>query len=424
MARRTRSAPPRRPGRGWLARLRASLRARPIGAWYILSGIVAVTLYTVAAPVEAVFYGVPVLAALFLPLAQNGAVVAAVRHPAIATASFTIASAWLRLWQPEEEPPWPWSVTGIIGFTLLVATVWTCHGWRYGLIAFLAPNVVLSAAMVLHPDAVVLASVIVAFALGGGAVVVGALLYERVRMSGQLARERELSASELERRVIAEERQRIARELHDVVAHGLSLIQVQATSARYRIPGVPDEVAAEFDDIARSARGALGEMRRLLGALRGDDSAETAPQPTIDDIPRLVAETERAGAVVRLHFDAPPDTPAAVGIAAFRIVQEGVSNAVRHAPGADIAVSVGSHDRALLVEIESGAGDAPPVDPGSREAGHGLVGMRERTVMLGGTLMAGRTASGGFRVAASLPLSGPDAGERMSDAPEHGEADG
>lgn len=234
----------------------------------------------------------------------------------------------------------------------------------------------------------------------------GALLSERVRIAGQLEREREAGAEELQRRLLAEERQRIARELHDVVAHGLSLIQVQATSARYRIRGLPDEAVSEFDDIARASRSSLAEMRRLLGVLRGDDDAARAPQPGVHDIPRLVAETERAGARIRLRLDAPDDAAPAAGIAAYRIVQEAISNAVRHAPGAAIDVAVATDGDALRVEVSNEEPADPP--PSRGVAGHGLVGMRERAALLGGSLQSGPTAGGGYRVVARLPLTPPE----------------
>src|SRR5690606_5052101 len=133
---------------------------------------------------------------------------------------------------------------------------------------------------------------------------------------------------------------RIARELHDVVAHSMSLIQVQASTARYRVADLQPEAASEFDDIAASARGALTEMRRILGVLRTEDqAAELAPQRGIDDVPALVETTRRAGAAVSLSQAVSDDVSAATQLATYRITQEALSNAVRHAAGSPISVS-------------------------------------------------------------------------------------
>jgi signal transduction histidine kinase len=148
-------------------------------------------------------------------------------------------------------------------------------------------------------------------------------------------------------------------------------------------------------------------MRHLLGALRGEDAAELAPQPTLDDIPALVAETERAGAEVRLQLSVADPVSRSTGIAAYRIVQEAISNAVRHAPGAAIDVAVSGHDGAVLIEVANARADG---EAASRSGdGHGLVGMRERAALLGGSLHAGPTAAGGFRVAAALPITPQEA---------------
>lgn len=397
---------PRGGVRGLWRSVRRSAAHRPSAAWMVAIAAAAVVLFVVAAPLEAVVYRVPVPWALLLAAVQSAALVGSVRLSLAAVLAFAGAGAALRVVAAPPSAPWPWAVTGIIAFALLVAIVWAAHGWRLGAIAFLVPGIVVSG-MALFDDAPqASADTIVALSIGAGGAVVGALLSERVRIAGQLEREREAGAEELQRRLLAEERQRIARELHDVVAHGLSLIQVQATSARYRIRGLPDEAVSEFDDIARASRSSLAEMRRLLGVLRGDDDAARAPQPGVHDIPRLVAETERAGARIRLRLDAPDDAAPAAGIAAYRIVQEAISNAVRHAPGAAIDVAVATDGDALRVEVSNEEPADPP--PSRGVAGHGLVGMRERAALLGGSLQSGPTAGGGYRVVARLPLTPPE----------------
>ncbi|MGO1770236.1 MAG: sensor histidine kinase [Microbacterium sp.] len=401
------AARPRR--RGALALWHAR---HPSGVWYAVTAAAAVALYAVAAPLEAAVYGAHVLVALFVPLLPCAALVVAVRFPAIAAFAFTAGELVLRAGPAPDGAPWPWSVTAMIGFVVLIVTSWARRGWRGGLVAYLVPGIAVSALGTLEFGARSLAGGIVALGAGAVAVALGALLHERTRIADELTHERALSHTEQERRLVAEERQRIARELHDVVAHGLSLIQVQATSARYRLPGIGEEAAAEFDDIAASARSSLGEMRTLLSALRGDEEgAQHAPQPTLADVPDLVAEARRAGARIALVSDPPPSTPVAVSIAAYRIVQEGISNAVRHAAGAPIDVAIGPVAEALVVEIGNGPSAEPARPQASRGPGHGLVGMRERATLLGGSLQAGRTASGGFRVVAELPLA-PASGDQ------------
>jgi len=404
-ARRQRRVRARRP-----ARLRPALTRwnaeHPRGLWYIGTGVVAAVLYAVAAPVEAVLYDSPVLVALFVTAVRCLALVTAVRFPASSIAAFAVAAFLPRIVIAPPGVPWPWTVTTIIEFAALVATVWGLHGWGRGFAAYLVPGLAISALTPFDYTPRSLSTSIVALSVGAAAAGVGALLSERVRIAAELTRQRRTSAQELERRLVAEERQRIAREMHDVVAHGLSLIQVQAMSAKFRLPGMDEKIAGEFDDIARAARSSLGEMRRLLGALRGEEEpAAHAPQPTLGDIPALLDEARRAGAEVRLSLDAEASAPIAVGIAAYRIVQEAISNAMRHAPGAVIAIAVGRHDDRLIVDVTNAQSPGEP--PSGRPAGHGLVGMRERAALLGGCLMAGPTGSGAFRVTASLPLADP-----------------
>lgn len=212
-----------------------------------------------------------------------------------------------------------------------------------------------------------------------------------------------------ERNAVLEERARIAREMHDVVAHHMSMIAVQAETAPYRLAGVgvPEPVAAEFAALSGAAREALTEMRRLLGVLRSDGGeAERVPQPRLDDVPGLVDGARRAGALISLEM--PRDTadiPPGVGLTAYRIVQESLSNAGRHAPGARISVVVAQEPRYVQLTIKNG----PPAtgQPRADGTGHGLAGMRERVALLGGELAAGPEADGGFAVRAVLPAAAP-----------------
>jgi signal transduction histidine kinase len=220
-----------------------------------------------------------------------------------------------------------------------------------------------------------------------------------------LAAQTERTELERARRAVLEERTRIARELHDVVAHHMSLIAVQAETAPYRLSDLPESARAEFSALSGVAREALGEMRRLLGVLRYDQPAGLAPQPQLSDLPALVDSARRAGVSVELA--APPalgDVPSGVALCAYRIVQESLSNASQHAPGAAVSVSVGHEVGAVLLRVANGPGEAADPAPGEPGSGHGLTGMRERVALLGGSLSAGPSAGGGFVVSAVLPL--------------------
>nr|WP_281374276.1 histidine kinase [Micromonospora jinlongensis] len=238
----------------------------------------------------------------------------------------------------------------------------------------------------------------------GALAIVGDLLRRNRLSRHALAAQTEQSEREQERRAVLEERTRIAREMHDVVAHHMSLIAVQAETAPYRLTDVPAPAAAEFVAIAASARDALTDMRRLLGVLRSESSGpQTAPQPDLADLDAMVDAARRAGLPVTLDAGPVDDgqVPAPVGLAAYRIVQEGLANAARHAVGAAVRVTVRAGHSGLEVRVENSPADARPTADGG--PGHGLTGMRERATSLGGTFTAGPLPDGGYAVAAELP---------------------
>jgi signal transduction histidine kinase len=198
-----------------------------------------------------------------------------------------------------------------------------------------------------------------------------------------------------------EERARIARELHDIVAHHVSGIAVQAETARLTTPGLPDEGARRLEAIGDTARDALAEMRRLVGVLRENGDAEREPQPGLDRLDELIAAAWASGTYVRLTVagEAVP-LPPGLDLTAYRIVQEALTNTRRHAPGANVDVEVRWDAGALSLRVrDNGPGPGDGV-----EEGHGLVGMRERAAMVGGSLYAGAAEGGGFVVEAELPL--------------------
>jgi signal transduction histidine kinase len=226
----------------------------------------------------------------------------------------------------------------------------------------------------------------------------------------RVMRHERLSEEERAKRLLLEERARIARELHDVVAHHMSVIAVQAASADYRIVGLPSAARAEFESISASARDSLAEMRHVLAVLRGHDTEpERSPQPGVERLGELVEAARRAGTPVTLTLrDVPARLPDAVALSVYRIVQEALSNVIRHAAGAATRVEVVAGTAEVVVRVDNEPPPGPArtvVDPGG---GHGLVGMRERAAMLGGELVARPRQDGGFTVEVVLPLPGAE----------------
>ncbi|GAA1513490.1 sensor histidine kinase [Streptomyces synnematoformans] len=283
------------------------------------------------------------------------------------------------------------------------------------------------------------AVLVLALAAGGGVAVRG----RRVART-ELAAQEELTAGERARRTLLQERTRIARELHDVVAHHMSVISIQAQVAPHLVQDPPEELKENLAGIRASAVEALAELRRVLGVLRADDGeagAEAAPppglgpgldprldpvldpgagpapgaparpddvrhapQPTLDRLGELADAVRRAGVEVAARTTGKPYAlPPGVELSAYRIVQEALSNVVRHAPGARARVEVGYRPAGLTVRVVNTAPEraAPPW----AGAGHGLLGMRERAAMLGGELAAGTTPDGGYEVTAMLPVA-------------------
>ncbi|TMR23432.1 sensor histidine kinase [Nonomuraea turkmeniaca] len=245
--------------------------------------------------------------------------------------------------------------------------------------------------------------VLVALVVDAVAVTVGAgvrvLRTTRTRLEAQ----EELTAEERARRTLLEERNRIARELHDVVAHHMSVISIQAQVAPHLVENPPDELKENLAGIRENAVEALTELRRILGVLRAQDTPGDAPQPTLDRLDELLANVRGAGVVLTAETAGEP-RPLSPGVelSAFRIVQEALSNAMRHAPGAPVAVRLCYHPHALTIRVANAApAAAVPPSPG---AGHGLLGMRERAAMLGGDLVTGPTPDGGYEVSVFLPV--------------------
>ncbi|WP_067468782.1 sensor histidine kinase [Actinomadura macra] len=219
----------------------------------------------------------------------------------------------------------------------------------------------------------------------------------------ELRRREEQHREDLARQAVLEERARIARELHDVVAHHMSVIAMQAEAAPYKIPDLPDAARQTFGVVRDAAREALTETRRVVGLLRSDDEgAERAPQPGLDRLDDLAATARRYGlSVATVIVGMPQPLDAGVDLSAFRIVQESLSNAARYAPGSRVHVEIKYGAATLTVSVTDDGARSTPEE--SHGGGHGLVGMRERVTMLGGTLSAGARDAGGWAVVAELP---------------------
>jgi signal transduction histidine kinase len=219
-------------------------------------------------------------------------------------------------------------------------------------------------------------------------------------LTRQLERERELNVA----RAVADERARIARELHDVVAHTISVVAIQADAAEAALDADPARARGPLQTIRRSASEALTEMRRLLAVLRADEPpGELAPSPGLDRLPALIDRARAAGVDVTLEVTgAARAVPASLDLSAYRIVQEALTNVGKHAGGAPASIVLHWGQDALSIEIRNPGTNLERAE--TNGSGHGLIGMRERVRMLGGQFTAGPEAGGGFVVSALLPL--------------------
>jgi len=283
------------------------------------------------------------------------------------------------------------------------------HGSQPLAVVLAAPYLVLALAG--HPGSEVGVLTVLLAALAPAAALAGVAQRARGEALENRAA-RQVIADTLLEHTARGERARIVRELHDVVAHHLSMVAVQAETARLTTPGMPADGAQRLSAIGDTARTALTEMRRLLGVLREDTRGEVAdrqPQPDLRQLNDLVdAARDASGAGIRLILRGPPVTlDPGVELAAYRIVQEALTNARRHAPGAAVDVEVHYADDGLRLRIRDNGPGPPDTLPAG---GHGLRGMRERAVAAGGELHIGTAGGGGFLVAVRLPRDGEAAG--------------
>jgi signal transduction histidine kinase len=300
----------------------------------------------------------------------------------------------------------------ILGLAILVAVYSVAaYGDRWVSLAGLAAAELGSAAVQLTPGRFQTPTVVSNALVIGAAWLLGHFVGVRRAYTARLERTAELERTRAEqaRRAVAEERLRLARELHDVVAHSISVIAVQSGVGAHVAQTQPEEAAKALAAIEATSRAALIELRRLLGVLRqeGEPQGDLAPAPGLADLDGLLAEMAKAGLGVRLRVEGTPSPlPAGVDLSAYRIVQEALTNVVKHAGPARAQVTIGYRHQEVRVEVsDDGRGVTAPTGDGRARVGHGLIGMRERVQVFGGDLEVGPGPVGGFRVAARLPFA-------------------
>jgi signal transduction histidine kinase len=379
-----------------------SRKRRPYG-WRSRSFDVAVALAVAGAEVAAVTDGGQSVVELVLAAIAGLALVARRRAP---LATFAIVFAAIAVLAVSGE-----LAAGIAALVALYTTAATLER-RISLgvlVATLALLPVVALANSNVSDSQRLTDAVVASAVCVGVWALGAYVQTRRRYlqelrdrAADLEREREQLAQIAEH----EERAAIARELHDIVAHSVSVMLVGVRGARDVLRSAPDVADETLARVETSGEQSLGELRRLLTLLRGPgQGAEARPQPSLAQLEELVAEYRDAGLPVRLTVAGVPRTlPGGIELSVYRIVQEALTNVLKHSRPSEVTVTLSFRGSAgLEVEVVDD-GRAP--DDGAGGTGHGLVGMRERVALLGGELEAGRSAGGGFRVAARLPVGG------------------
>jgi signal transduction histidine kinase len=392
---------PRRSVDGALSR-RLSGRAREYAAWRPHALVVGAGLLAMfaglagdgvgpAAPVAALLALAPVLLTLVRPVgafwvslmaAAASSVVAGVFgdwpwQPGSFVSHLTVLTVVAIRTRPRTAA-WMWVITAAYAFV-----VESVFGYHFGNNS--APMLVLSALALL------------------------AVTIWHIRRSAEqeMTAQQTVTAHERSRRTLLEERTTIARELHDVVAHHMSVVAIQAEAAPYRVENPPPELEKAFATIRENAVAALTELRRVLGVVRAEDyEAPDAPQPTLADLDALLGNVREAGLTVhKVVTGAVRELPQGVELSAYRIVQEALSNALRHAPGASARVEIGYVLGGLGLRIVNGPASQGAPARSAHGAGHGITGMRERVSMLNGEMTTGETDDGGYEVTVFLPVA-------------------
>ena len=348
------------------------------------------------APSVSLWFSVPAMAVLVLPLVAHR------RYPFAAPASYWLLAVLITLY---DGTLIPWvdslSVVGLAAAFLLGNLRDSKQAWL-GLAIVIGSMLVVVGYIPGHQPASWYVFITLRYV---AAWVAGYALRERAEQAeaaevraAQAERDREAAA----RVAVAEERARIARELHDIVAHAVSVMVLQVGAVRHKLPDAMEEDRHALRRVERAGRTALAEMRRLLAAMRPDgDGAELVPQPGLDGLDSLLAEVGRAGLPVELHFEGQPyPLPRGLDLSAYRIVQEGLTNALKHAHASDADVVVRYRPDEVEIEVRDN-GDGVTSNDG---LGHGLVGIRERVKIYGGEMSARAEPEGGFVLSTRLPV--------------------
>ncbi|MFE6664333.1 sensor histidine kinase [Streptomyces sp. NPDC057697] len=310
---------------------------------------------------------------------------------------------------------WPWGPTTFLAHLVVLVVVAArtrprTGAWMWGLTLLLGTFM---ENLVWRPGTTTVGMALTsAFAL-----LVVAMVQIRREAEREVTVQRSVTAVERDRRTLLEERTTIARELHDVVAHHMSVVAIQAEAAPYRVENPPPELEQAFVTIRENAVAALTELRRVLGVVRAEDyQAPDAPQPTLAQLDRLLANVREAGLETEKTITgAVRELPQGVELSAYRIIQEALSNSLRHAPGAGAKVEIGYVLGGLGLRIVNGP-PTGPVKP-SPGAGHGITGMRERVAMLNGDMTAETTREGGYEITAFIPVQAGTEPQSPSQSP-------
>jgi signal transduction histidine kinase len=384
--------------------------------WWLGAGSFALAALIVNLTLAASVFGVVLPVAFLGATAQSAALLLIRINPTTATAMQCLGVALFAVFiHPGSGSTWPLTVPGMIILIAHIGLIAIRTTWRVAVVTWWVSVLLIFLAVLLDPRGRAVTEalpVVILYPSISAFVLLSALAIRYwTTIRRQLADARRDVALEQSQRAVAEERTRIARELHDVVAHSMSVIHMQATSAAYRIKDLDPASKAEFAQIAAGARATLHEMRQLLAVLRDEGAdAELAPVPDLSRLGELVESARRAGVAVELRESAAVRSaviPESVALVAYRMVQESLSNVIRHAPGARTEIVLDLEGVDLVVSVLNDAA-AQPVQPmeAPERAGHGLYGMRERVRLAGGTLETGPRDEGGYRVAARLPATG------------------
>ncbi|MFC6984626.1 sensor histidine kinase [Streptomyces cirratus] len=378
--------------------LPAGVRAK---AGYLPHAVVGVMAVLVVLVTNADSHGMPQAVLLFMGLLAAVPVLMTLVRPVGAFWVALAVTTGLSLVQ-NRDLTWPWSPATFTAYLAVMAVVAmrsrprvACWLWAITLVFGAAmPVLVSSYESNVAPMAFASALVLLTVTVGN----------TRRQAEREVVAQQQVTAVERDRRTLLEERTTIARELHDVVAHHMSVVAIQAEAAPYRVKNPPAELEAAFVTIRENAVAALTELRRVLGVVRSADyEAPDAPQPTLASLDRLLANVREAGlSVEKTVTGAVRELPQGVELSAYRIIQEALSNSLRHAPGAAAGVEVSYVLGGLGIRVVNG----PPTEKvlPSPGAGHGITGMRERVAMLEGEMTAGETAAGGYEVAVFIPV--------------------